>query len=82
MPPLRTGADRVAKGAHVVRNSCFYDMAAPAARPYDSVSLNLDGRVARIEARNKMPLLRFLRDILGSGENEKGRGYEIEVYAN
>src|SRR5712671_4438648 len=28
MPLLRTGADPVAKAAHVVRNSCFYDMAA------------------------------------------------------
>jgi hypothetical protein len=68
MPPLQTGADCVAKGAHVVRNSCFYDMAAPAARPYDSVSLNLDGRAAGIEARDHMPPLRPLCDILGSGE--------------
>ena len=43
MPPLQTGADRVAKGARVVRNSCFYDMAAAAVRPYDLVSLNLNG---------------------------------------
>jgi aerobic-type carbon monoxide dehydrogenase small subunit (CoxS/CutS family) len=43
-------------------------MAAPAARPYDSVSLNLNGRAVRVEAHNHMPLLRPLRDILGSGE--------------
>jgi len=68
MPPLQTGADRVAKGAHVGRNSCFYDMAAPAARPYDLVSLNLNGRAVCVEAHDHMPLLRPLRDILGSGE--------------
>jgi hypothetical protein len=32
-------------------------MAAPAARPYDSVSLNLDKRAVPIEARDDMPLL-------------------------
>jgi len=74
MPPLQTGADRVAKGAHVVRKSCFYDMAAPAAEPYDSVSLNLDGRAARVEARDDMPLPRRLRDILSSGEIRFGPG--------
>ena len=57
MPPLQTGADPVAKAAHVVRNSCFFDMAAPAAQPYDSVSLNLNKRAVRIEARDDMPLL-------------------------
>jgi hypothetical protein len=51
MLPLQTGADRVAKGAHVVRNSCFYDMAALAARPYDTVSLNLNGRAVRVKAK-------------------------------
>jgi hypothetical protein len=44
---------RVAKGVHVVRNSCFYDMAAAAARPYDSIwfsaelAKRLNGKVAR-----------------------------------
>jgi virulence-associated protein VagC len=33
-------------------------MAAPAARPYDSVSLNLNGRAVRVEARDDMLLLR------------------------
>jgi hypothetical protein len=41
-------------------------MAAPAARPYDLVSLNLNRRAVLVEARDHMPLP--LRDILGSGE--------------
>jgi hypothetical protein len=79
MPPLQTGADSVAKGAHVVRNSCFYDMAAPAARPYDSVSLKLNGRAVRVEARDHMPLLRPLRDILGSGEIQFGHRDQVKT---
>jgi hypothetical protein len=48
-------------------------MAASAARPYDSALLNLDGPTAHIEARDDMPLLRRLRDILvGSGEIRSG----------
>jgi hypothetical protein len=54
-------------------------MAAPAARPYDSVSLKLNGRAVRVEARDHMPLLRPLRDILGSGEIKLGTGIKSRL---